>query len=466
LTPLLSLLLVHDYLFSGSNIAASKDHPLKIAVLRHKARLSAEFTKARIRRKCATVSQLKVTLAGDQKSSTILQPRWVRVNGLVSDGKDLFPGHSNQPVLKTLMTTYTGQNSYHQDKYIPDLLALPPGTDLTKSAEYKVGKIILQDKASCFPAYLLLGEEDEEVGDVIDACAAPGNKTTHLASILWSRGRKHLNRLLDRPLNRVFACERDLRRSEILQKMVHVAAGESVVTVMPKQDFFALDPDDPRFVNVTHLLLDPTCSGSGIVGREDIPKLNLPEDPRSKGNKLPAKTKNGVSDAQSKKRKRDKDEKPSEAPVGFEEEEVPREIDEERLQKLSNLQTRIIERAMSFPAARRITYSTCSLHTVENEMVVARALHSTAAKARGWRLLRRDEQVKGIRKWVHRGVDVAPDSAEEVLTEEERLACVRCYPSTEEGTMGFFVCCFMRNSLTKSDADSDPDEDEWGGIDD
>jgi 25S rRNA (cytosine2278-C5)-methyltransferase len=395
-----------------------------------------------------------------------LQPRWVRVNSLVSDGKDLFPNYLNQSVLKTLMTTHTGQNAYHQDKYIPDLLAFPPGTDLTKSAEYKVGKIILQDKASCFPAYLLLGEEDEEVGDVIDACAAPGNKTTHLASILWSRGRKRLNRQLNRPLNRVFACERDPRRSEILQKMVHVAAGENVVTVMPRQDFFALDPDDPRFVNVTHLLLDPTCSGSGIVGREDIPKLNLPEDPRSKGNKMPAKTKNGVSDAKSKKRKRDEDEKPSEAPVGLEEEEVPKEIDEERLQKLSNLQTRIIERAMSFPAARRITYSTCSLHTVENEMVVARALHSTAAKARGWRLLRRDEQVKGIREWVHRGVDVAPNSVEEVLTEEERLACVRCYPGTEEGTMGFFVCCFTRNSLTESDACNDPDEDEWEGIDD
>ncbi|CAN0485347.1 unnamed protein product, partial [Hapterophycus canaliculatus] len=53
------------------------------------------------------------------------------------------------------------------------------------------------DKSSCFSAEALLGEEacaaaaakgdapaDWRGGDVIDACAAPGNKTMHAASLL------------------------------------------------------------------------------------------------------------------------------------------------------------------------------------------------------------------------------------------------------------------------------------------
>lgn len=57
------------------------------------------------------------------------------------------------------------------------------------------------DKSSCFSAEALLGEEacaaavtrgpaggkEWRGGDVIDACAAPGNKTMHAASLLHQR---------------------------------------------------------------------------------------------------------------------------------------------------------------------------------------------------------------------------------------------------------------------------------------
>ena len=41
----------------------------------------------------------------------------------------------------------------------------------------KDGCLIIQDKASCFPSQLLM--DAWTGGDVIDACAAPGNKTSH-----------------------------------------------------------------------------------------------------------------------------------------------------------------------------------------------------------------------------------------------------------------------------------------------
>ena len=455
---------MHDFLFSTSNIAASKDHPLKLAILRHKARLSSEFTKARLRRKCATILQLKVLLAGDRSTSTLLQPRWARVNNLKSGGLESFASYTQQPVLYSLMTTYTGKLEYHVDKHIPDLLALPPGTNFTKTSQYTQGQVILQDKASCFPAYLLLGEDDEEIGDLMDACAAPGNKTTHLASLLLA-GQRTTSR---RGQQHIFACERDPRRSEVLQKMVNIAGADDTVNVLPRQDFFALDPNEERFANVTHFLLDPTCSGSGIVGREDIPRFKLPENPKDVRKKSPTTKVHADTETTSKKRKRGDEETDPVLVDEMEQEEVPKVVDQARHEKLSNLQVRIVERAMSFPAARRITYSTCSTHPMENEGVVSRVLVSDVARQRGWRLLRQEEQVKGMREWRHRGVEqgLVGDGDEPVYGEAERLACVRCYPGTEDGTMGFFVCCFVRDAPVPANVAGNTSEDEFAGFDD
>lgn len=360
------------------------------------------------------------------------------------------------------MTTYTAQDAFHHDVHIPDLLALPPGKDLTKLPEYKKGKIILQDKASCFPAYLLLGDETETVGDVLDACAAPGNKTTHLASILWSRPK----RKPDDPRHQIFACERDSRRSDILQKMIGIAGAEKIVTVLPKQDFFTLDSHEERFAKVTHLLLDPTCSGSGIVGREDVPKLRLPEVVKYRQKNSIARGANGDQRNKSKKRKWEVEEIVLEVQTEDEQEEVHKEVDQARLEKLSNLQTRIIEHAMAFPTARRITYSTCSTHPTENEMVVCRALNSDVARTRGWRLLEREEQVQGLKMWKHRGVERAVDADDPRYSEVERLACIRCYPGTEDGTMGFFVCCFIRDSSRQPESEGHVSDDEFDGFED
>jgi putative methyltransferase len=131
-------------------------------------------------------------------------------------------------------------------------------------------------------------------------------------------------------------------------------------------------------------------------------------------------------------------------------------IDNDRLTKLSNLQARIVEHALSFPNATHVTYSTCSIHLIENEAVVARLLASDVAKERGWRLLRRNEQPEGLRRWKHRGVrrdrdmetGVESEDSESVaaLSEEDLEACLRCWSGDAEGLGGFFVAGFVRDS--------------------
>ncbi|KAI7247595.1 hypothetical protein KC317_g7100, partial [Hortaea werneckii] len=225
LTPELALVLTHDLFLSKKGIALPASHGL--------------YTN------------------GESNGAAVAKyPRWVRINtiktSLQSQLDTTFADYSRS---STVRGTLSGGNEkrLHIDKHIPNLLAISPNIDLTTTKAYKSGQIILQDKASCFPAYLLDPSPTE--GDVIDACAAPGNKTTHLAAILAENDNQNA---------KVIACEKNDLRSQTLTKMTKLAGGEKSITVKAKQDFMRLDPSAKEFRNVTALLLDPSCSGSGI----------------------------------------------------------------------------------------------------------------------------------------------------------------------------------------------------------
>ena len=377
------------------------------------------------------------------------------------------------------------------DDNVPGLLALSPDTDFTKTEAYRSGAIILQDKASCFPAYLLdpasLGG-----GDVIDSCAAPGNKTTQLAALL------HLGENDRTDSRKIFAFEKDKNRAKTLERMVTIAGADQCVQVGKGQDFLQVDPEADLYKDVRALLLDPSCSGSGIVGRDEMPELHLPErhDPQSQAgkensrNKKSGGTKSGkaaltssssspsampASSSSSKpgaaKRKRTAEGKADPEPVLLDDDGQPIPVGSAsstrnlhaRIDALAAFQLSLLLHAFRFPSARRITYSTCSVYTRENEEVVLEALQSDIARARGWRILRREEQVRGMREWSVRGSAQASqnygtgdndgmkkkkkkDKEEEAEgTQSVAEACVRAYRDDGRGTMGFFVAAFIRD---------------------
>ncbi|RAH73235.1 rRNA (cytosine-C5-)-methyltransferase RCM1 [Aspergillus aculeatinus CBS 121060] len=474
LTPLLALLLVHDHLLAKSGIAAKATHPLRQAIERHKARLRGEFTKARVRRGCATLDALreairceKVVAAGGDPAvaATAVYPRWVRVNNvrttLAEQLATTFKGYEVVGSLVELggivskKAALTAGKKIYLDQHVPDLVAVAQGVDLTVTPAYKRGEIILQDKASCFPAYLLVGDGRWEGGELLDGCAAPGNKTTHMASLLC----KHPLGEGQRKRKRVWSMDQSQVRAKTLQKMVATAGADALVTVLPGQDFLALDPEEERFEGVTGLLLDPSCSGSGILGRDDVPTLVLPEVGGNDGRnerQHGKKRKRRQDDEEGREERKLPDAEEEEAALAEDENDLPANghMGPERLQKLSNLQTRIVEHALHFPAATRVSYSTCSVHMVENEAVVARILASDVAKRRGWRIMRRDEQPEGMRKWKHRGVrseKPAAGGAAQVevgdlgLSDEVLEGCLRCWPGDDEGTGGFFIAGFVRD---------------------
>jgi putative methyltransferase len=436
------LLLVHDLLLAKGGIALPAAHGLRAAVERHKVRLRAELAKARVGRKLGSMDALKhyVNTGQEASSNSELQhPRWIRINTIKTQLEDQ---------LETTFAEYERVGSAHAvrqrevprlyiDEHVPNLIAIPASADLTKSEAYRSGAIIFQDKASCFPAYLL--DPLPEDGDFIDTCAAPGNKTTHLAAILSWRASE-----LDDHSQTIYAFEKDKARAETLTKMVTLSNCEEFTKIHAGQDFLKVDPNAPEYRNVGALLLDPSCSGSGIVGRDGMPELHLPELSTTTGSST-TKGKPRPQPKETLKRKRSNDEESFEIvdDDGIVTPMTSNSDLQNRLQALSAFQLSLLLHAFAFPPAHKITYSTCSIHSTENEAVVSQALGSKIAKERGWRILRRDEQVRGMREWPIRGDKEACKEVEN--SGEVADGCIRANKDDDFGTMGFFVAGFVRD---------------------
>ena len=451
-----------------------------MAVEKYRARLGAELTKARLRRGFASVGDLRQQIEagragevpsgntaseielchGSQDTSSAKQwahPRWVRINTIKATMKEqlntTFGDYKPVESLEGLLETCSSHDKkLHVDIHVPNLLALPPSADLSKTSAYLNGQIILQDKASCFPAYLLDPKSND--GDCVDACAAPGNKTTHLAAITQYEG------AIRKPT--IYACERDKKRTLTLERMVRTAGAQTNVVVRGSQDFLRTNPAQPPWDSVGALLLDPSCSGSGIVGRNDVLKVFLPSRESNELFTLLSKKRKRKAPARIKAVVAETPEVPEEIPLS--ETETPDRLSV-RLAALSTFQLKLLLHAFEFPKARKITYSTCSVHAEENEHVVLKALGSPTAKQRGWDVLPRDEQISGMRAWEIRGdLQACKEVMDGEGVEQIAEACIRCEKGTKEGTQGFFVAAFVRNVDERNQRESS--EEEWDGCSD
>ena len=84
----------------------------------------------------------------------------------------------------------------------------------------------------------------------MDACSAPGMKTSQALAMIQPNGN-------------VIAIERDVKRFEVLNKLLEKHCNnksERIDTL--NSDFLKLDPEE--YPNVDYVIVDPTCSGSGV----------------------------------------------------------------------------------------------------------------------------------------------------------------------------------------------------------
>lgn len=198
-------------------------------------------------------------------------PRYVRVNTLKVTVQEALDHFTNANFLLSSPpadpSSLLGQKAFWEDRDLPEVLVFPFGTDLHDDLWVTEGKLVLQDKASCLSAFVLL--EDSQPAEritesspqrhcnVIDACAAPGNKTTHAAALMGRHSHGH----------QLFAVDKDDKRILLLKEFTQKAGAP--VRVL-HQSFLDIDPaHHPQLGHITHLMVDPSCSGSGIVSRLD-----------------------------------------------------------------------------------------------------------------------------------------------------------------------------------------------------
>jgi len=126
---------------------------------------------------------------------------------------------------------------------------------LTDTPEYRDGQIIMQDKAS-----ILVGEvAHPEPGDVVlDVCAAPGVKTSHLAQFMQNTGR-----ILSVDYN-----PRRLKNWEHLMGLLGVTNAEPVNADASKSGAL------PK-VEADVVVVDPPCTGTGLFHKAPSSKWRL-----------------------------------------------------------------------------------------------------------------------------------------------------------------------------------------------
>ncbi|KAK3102846.1 hypothetical protein FSP39_014392 [Pinctada imbricata] len=305
----LAQLLLYDYVFGKSLWRPGK---LKQTMTRNKQAIFSYFEKLKNSYGLQSIKDLEKVIQREDSSPRV--PRYVRVNllkttvetvvsQLTEEGWELIEDWSDFNSFLQCIKTLSGEQ-FVRDFHLSDVLVFPPSADFHDHPLYKEHRIILQDKASCFPAHIL---DPPPGGVVMDCCAAPGNKTSHIASLMENNGQ-------------ILALEIENDRYDILSDMME-RTGVEIATTLCK-DFLRANPQSKQFSPVEYILLDPSCSGSGIVNRRN--DLTDDVDSRSK----------------------------------------------ERLHKLSNLQAMMLKHALSFPNLKRLVYSTCSIHQEENEQVV------------------------------------------------------------------------------------------------
>jgi 16S rRNA (cytosine967-C5)-methyltransferase len=138
----------------------------------------------------------------------------------------------------------------HTDPSLPEALVLDGPLDLHASSAWRAGAILAQSRAAMLVARILDPQPRERV---LDLCAAPGGKSTHIAALMGDEGE-------------VLAVERNPARAAELRDTARRLRAQSVR--VETSDAALPRPEGDLFDRV---LVDPPCSGLGTLqARADL----------------------------------------------------------------------------------------------------------------------------------------------------------------------------------------------------
>ncbi|KAK9171680.1 NOL1/NOP2/sun family protein [Cryptosporidium meleagridis] len=310
-------------------------------------------------------------------------PRYLRVNTTIESTESVLKSILEQLKQTNQFANDDVQNYVWIDKHIKNVIAckhevakllcldrIPSSNELIKTS-----KVALQDKGSCFSAICA----KITPGDfVLDACSAPGSKSLHIIDMLNKRGRLvaldkdstriktlikrisevpylsgpfiykkknfeavQIEDISDEYLLGEIGCIFLDKESKLIRdnKLIMIdylddAKPPDLLIHVAKCDFLSLKPSAEDHLlpwyhykntmsNLRVIVLDPSCSGSGLPQHGKVENVNI----------------------------------------------------EKRLRSLSEFQTKMLIHSLSsFQSVETVCYSTCSIFTEENEQVVLNSL--------------------------------------------------------------------------------------------
>ncbi|MCF6410515.1 16S rRNA (cytosine(967)-C(5))-methyltransferase RsmB [Pseudalkalibacillus salsuginis] len=144
-------------------------------------------------------------------------------------------------------------------KLVPEGIRIISG-NLPESDVYKSGALTIQDESSMLVGYALDPQPDERI---LDACAAPGGKTTHLAERMDNQGE-------------ITAIDLHEHKVKLIEQQVERLGLTNIETIAMDTRKAAKLFKEESFDRV---LLDAPCTGFGVIRRKpDIKWGKKPED--------------------------------------------------------------------------------------------------------------------------------------------------------------------------------------------
>lgn len=163
-----------------------------------------------------------------------------------------------RPNISVRINRLKGKMDLGEKGILEDFRTITGTKNITKTKEYIEGNITIQDEAAGLSSFVLTPKEGEIV---LDACSAPGGKTTYLAELMHNKGKIVAWDIYEERLKQV---EQNAKRLgiDIIQTEVHDA------TKLKEEYVEKFDK----------ILLDVPCLGLGVIRRKPDIKWNRQEE--------------------------------------------------------------------------------------------------------------------------------------------------------------------------------------------
>ncbi|KOX72944.1 Putative ribosomal RNA methyltransferase NOP2 [Melipona quadrifasciata] len=180
------------------------------------------------------------------EASEVQRPMTIRTNTLKTRRRDLAEALINRGVNLDPIGKWTKIGLVIYSSQVP----------MGATPEYLAGHYILQGASSFLPVMALEPKENEKI---LDMCAAPGGKSSHIAALMKNTGVIFSNDVNE---ERIKAVVGNFHRLGIVNSIVCTYDGRKLPSVIKSFD---------------RVLLDAPCTGTGVVSKDPSVKTNKDE---------------------------------------------------------------------------------------------------------------------------------------------------------------------------------------------